>query len=84
MPPTSLKVLVGNMSDIGRISVNREDIDSIVRDFDMRYLEVSAKQDFNIRRVVYASSQLFEISEQHVASMVQSGKLVPDQEVGYM
>lgn len=53
IPATSLKMLVGNMSDKGKITVSMANIDSLVRDYGMRYVEVSAKQCYNIDRVYY-------------------------------
>ena len=74
-PKTSVKLLVGNKSDMNYIKVRQADIDSLAQEAGMEYVEVSAKQAFNV-------DELFGKIEQGVASKLASGEIKPDSAVG--
>ena len=73
-PKHACKILVGNKSDLGKIKVPQQAISTLAGSSKMEYLEVSAKQAFNV-------SEIFRLAEKHVASRLEAGELKVDSEV---
>jgi len=69
-PTTSIKLLIGNKSDLKKIVVPIDEINILCASYGMEYIETSARQNFRIK-------EIFTNIEHHVSKSIQQMQIIP-------